>query len=168
MSRTLYDRSVAVFRHMLSALDRNLDLAEKNAESRGFSVDQFLAGRLAPDMFPLTRQVQIACDLAKAGAARLAGSEVPHHDDNETTVNELRNRIARVLAFMEGVDRAAVDAGEERPVTITVRGQPLHFVGGEYLDVFVLPNFYFHLTTAYNLLRMQGVPLGKLDYLGRA
>ncbi|MCB1554755.1 MAG: DUF1993 domain-containing protein [Xanthomonadales bacterium] len=168
MSRTLYDRSVAVFRHMLLALDRILDIAEKNAESRGFPVDQFLAGRFAPDMFPLTRQVQIACDLAKSGAARLAGADVPQHDDTETTVAELRGRIAKVLAFMESVDRAAVDAGEERPVTITVRGQPMNFIGGEYLDVFVLPNFYFHLTTAYSLLRFQGVPLGKLNYLGRA
>lgn len=168
MSRTLHDRSVAVFSHMLSALDRILGLAESNAAARGFDADKLLAGRLAPDMFALTRQVQIACDLAKGASARLAGLDIPQHEDSETSFSELHARIAKVLHFIGGIDPAALNGGEERPITLSIQGNELKFVGGEYLDTWALPNFYFHVTTAYNLLRMQGVALGKRDYLGRA
>ncbi|MBD8527632.1 DUF1993 domain-containing protein [Pseudomarimonas arenosa] len=165
---SLYRRSVTVFQHNLRALDRMLSLAEANAEARGFEADKFLAGRLAPDMFPLTRQIQIACDLAKGASARLAGVEIPKHEDSETTLAELHARIAKVQDFIASLDADAVNAGEQRPITLSIQGNELNFVGAEYLDTWALPNFYFHLSTAYNLLRMQGVPLGKRDFLGRA
>lgn len=167
MTASLYDASVAVFRHQLSALDRILSLAEANAAQRGFEADKLLAGRLAPDMFALTRQVQIACDMAKAGAGRLAGVELPKHEDSETSLAELHARIAKVQVFLDGIDAAAVNAAAERPISLTVQGQELRFSGADYLSQWALPNFYFHLTTAYNLLRLQGVPLGKKDFLGR-
>ena len=149
-------------------LDRLLTLAEANAAARGFEADKLLAGRLAPDMFPLTRQIQIACDLAKAASARLAGIEVPQHADDETSFAELRARIAKVQSFIDSVDADAVNAGEARAITLKIQGQELNFVGADFLDSWALPNFYFHFITAYNLLRMQGVPLGKRDFLGRA
>ena len=168
MGRKLYDRSVAVFQHNLRALERILSLAESNAEARGFEADKFLAGRLAPDMFPLLRQVQIACDLAKGATARLAGVEIPKHDDTEVSFAELHARIAKVLSFIDSVDAEAVNAGEDRPITLNIQGNEINFVGADYLDSWALPNFYFHFSTAYNLLRMQGVALGKRDFLGRA
>ena len=119
-------------------------------------------------MFGLTRQVQIACDLAKGASARLAGMDIPQHEDSETSFTELHARIGKVLTFIRSIDPAAVNAGDQRAITLSIQGKELKFVGAEYLDTWALPNFYFHLTTAYNLLRMQGVPLGKRDYLGRA
>jgi hypothetical protein len=165
MPLSVYDNTVAVFVRLLGGLDRWLQAAEQNAAARGFAVDALLAGRLAPDMFPLTRQVQIACDLAKAAGARLAGIEVPKHADEETTVAELRARIARVQGLLAGLDRAAVEAGSEREIVLSVQGQELRFAGADYVSRWALPNFYFHLTLSYALLRQQGVPLGKRDFL---
>jgi len=167
MPLSVHDTTVATFRRLLEAMDRWLILAEENARTRGFAVDALLAGRLAPDMFPLTRQIQIACDLAKAAGARLAGLEVPRHEDNETTVSELRARIARVIGLLDQLDPAAIEAGADRHIQLSVQGQPMEFSGADYVSSWALPNFYFHFTTAYNLLRMQGVPLGKRDYLAR-
>jgi len=165
MSLSVYNSTVAVFTQLLAGMDRWLQLAEENAAARGFAVDNFLAGRLAPDMFPLTRQIQIACDLGKAAGARLAGVEVPKHADDETTVAQLRARIAKVQAFLADLDRAAVDAGASREIVLSVQGRELRFPGDAYVSTWALPNFYFHYTTSYALLRMQGLPLGKQDYL---
>ena len=166
MSHSLYAASVGTFRHMLGALDRLLSQAEASAQSRGFDAAVLLTARLAPYMFPLPRQVQIACDMAKSAGARLAGVDVPKHDDTETTFAELHARIAKVLAFLDTLDAAAIDGAADRPVTLTVQGNEMRFTGSDYLNTWALPNFYFHMTTTYALLRMQGVPLGKRDYLG--
>jgi uncharacterized protein len=165
MSLSVYDSTVAVFTRLLAGMDRWLQQAEANAAARGFPADNFLAGRLAPDMFPLTRQVQIACDLAKAAGARLAGVAVPAHPDTETTIAELRARIATVQAFLAGLERSAVEAGAGREIVLTVQGKELRFPGDVYISTWALPNFYFHYTHSYALLRMQGLPLGKADYL---
>jgi hypothetical protein len=125
-----------------------------------------LAARLYPDMFALTRQVQIACDTAKGAVARLAAVEVPKHEDTETTFAELQQRIARVVAFIESVAPAQIDGSEDRKITLTLRGQETVFTGLQYLMGFVLPNFYFHAATAYGILRHNGVELGKRDFLG--
>ncbi len=117
-------------------------------------------------MFDLLRQVQIACDMAKSGAARLAGVDVPVHEDKETTFAELHARIAKVLAFVGGLDRAAIDGAADRRVTVPLRDRKLEFKGRDYLVGWVLPNLYFHLTTAYAILRHNGVELGKKDFLG--
>ncbi|MGF1465483.1 MAG: DUF1993 family protein [Sandaracinaceae bacterium] len=142
-----------------------LDKAADHARAKGFDGDSLLSSRLAPDQFTLVRQVQAACDTAKFAAARLAGREAPSHEDAETTLDELRARIRATTAFLETFDPAAFEGAEERTV-------PLPFVpdraarGEDYLIEFAQPNFYFHLTTAYAILRHNGVELGKRDYIG--
>jgi hypothetical protein len=118
-------------------------------------------------MFALTRQVQIATDHAKGCCARLAGVDVPKYSDHEATFADLRARIARTVAFVEGFEPTDIDGSEDRDITFTAGGREMHFKGQSYLVGFVLPNFYFHATTAYDLLRLHGMPLGKRDYLGR-
>ncbi|WP_028536556.1 DUF1993 domain-containing protein [Paludibacterium yongneupense] len=166
MSLTLYQASVPVFIRGLKNLAAILDKAVVNAEARKIEPAVFIESRLAPDMFPLRRQVQSVSDVAKGCAARLAGIEVPSFADTETTFPELQERIARTVAFLESVSAAQIDGGEERPVVLKVRGQEITFSGQSYLSGFALPNFYFHLTTAYNILRHQGVDIGKMDFLG--
>ncbi len=122
--------------------------------------------RLVADMFPLSRQVQIACDTAKGAVARLAGVDIPKHDDTEQTLAELKARIAKTLAFIEGVQPAQLDGSEEREVVLRQRGQDVRFNGLQYLLGFALPNFYFHVTTAYGILRANGAGLGKRDFIG--
>ena len=121
-----------------------------------------------PDMLPLVRQIQIACDSAKFGIARLAGADAPKMEDTETTLPELKARIQRTLDFIQSVPSAQVEHSEEREILVPLRGRdPLQFKGEDYLSFFAMPNFYFHLTTAYAILRHQGVELGKADFLGR-
>jgi hypothetical protein len=123
---------------------------------------------LAPDMLPLVRQIQIACDSAKFGIARLAGSQAPKMEDTETTLPELKARIQRTLDFIQSVPATAVEHSEERAIQVHLRGRdPLQFKGEDYLSFFAMPNFYFHVTTTYAILRHQGVDLGKADFLGR-
>ena len=164
---SMHAASVPIFARQLRSLTVWLDKAEAFAAEKKFDPAVLLAARLAPDMLPFTKQVQIACDSAKFGVARLAGAEAPAFDDSETTVAELRTRIARTLDYIESVPAAQVDGSEGRDITLPTRsGEPRRFKGLAYLQHFVLPNFFFHCTTAYALLRHNGVPLGKTDFLG--
>ena len=165
MSLSIYETTVNTFRRMLRGLDRELQTAVDNAKVRGFEPDRLLTARLAPDMFDLTRQVQIACDLAKGAGSRLAGVEIPKHADEETTIVELRARIARVLTFLDTLPRETIDAAGEREIVLSVQGRELRFAGADYVNQWALPNFYFHCSMTYALLRQQGVPLGKRDFL---
>jgi hypothetical protein len=150
----------------LDALSGMLDKAQAYAEVKRFDPAVLLDTRLFPDMFPLRRQVQIACDLATNGGARLAGLEPPKHEDNEKTVAELKARIAKTVAFVKALDGAKIDGAGDREITFPLGPENKgHMRGGDYLNHFVLPNFYFHLTTAYAILRHCGVELGKRDFL---
>jgi uncharacterized protein len=166
MSLSIYDSTVGTHRRMLGVLDSLLVKAAEHAEAGGYDATNLLGSRLAPDMFPLRRQVQIACDLAKSGGARLAGVPVPRHEDTETSIPELRTRIDKVLAFLDTLDRESINGAGEREIVVTVPGRELRFSGRDYVDIWLLPNFYFHLCMTYALLRHNGVALGKLDFLG--
>jgi hypothetical protein len=142
-----------------------LDKAEAHCASKKIDPSVLLGYRLAPDMFALARQVQIACDLAKFGAARLSGAEPPKFKDNEKTIPELKERIVKTLAFVKGVDRKAIDASAGRTITFPLGPKKGEMTGADYLNHFVLPNFYFHAATAYGLLRHAGLEIGKQDFL---
>ena len=159
--------SIPVFEIGLNALSVILDKAEAHAEAKKIDPTVLLNARLFPDMFPLTRQVQIACDQAKNGAARLAGLEPPKYEDNEKTLAELKARIAKALAYVKTLDAKAIDVATDRQVTFPLGpNNKGHMKGADYLNHFVLPNFYFHLTTAYDILRHCGLEVGKRDFLG--
>jgi hypothetical protein len=151
----------------LNALAAILDKADAYAAAKKIDPAVLLASRLAPDMFALTRQIQVVTDQAKNGSARLAGVEPPRFEDNETTLEQLKARIAKTLAFLKTLDAAKIDASTEREITFplgpTNKG---HMNGADYLTHFVLPNFYFHLSAAYAILRHNGVEVGKRDFLG--
>jgi len=166
MSVSLYQASVPVFQRGLAALIGVLDKAEAHAAERKFDANNFLGLRLAPDQFPLTRQVQIACDHAKNASHRLAGLQAPVIEDKETTLGELRDRIRKTLDLLKTVDAAAIDGSEEREIVFPVGPNKIKMQGANYLLHFATPNFYFHMTTAYDILRAAGVAVGKLDYLG--
>ncbi len=168
MTISMYDASVGTFRLMLNALEKILVKAQAHATHKGYDPAHLLQARLFPDMFPLLRQVQIACDMAKSGAARLAGLAPPRHEDNETSFDELRARIGKVMAYIDGVERTLIEGSEEREIQLPLRERTLEFRGQDYLIGYVLPNFYFHVATAYNILRHNGVELGKRDFLGVA
>ena len=167
MPLSLHDASVPVFRHMLGALDGVLAKSEEHAKAQGYDPEVLLHSRLFPDMFPLARQVQIACDFAKSVSARLADVEVPAMPDEERTFAELRQRIAKTLAFVEGLDALLFEGAGEREIVLRP-GTPKErrFDGRNYLLQYGLPQFFFHVTTAYALMRHNGVPVGKLDYMG--
>jgi hypothetical protein len=162
----MYQASIPVFTRQLNNLSTILGLAAADAETRKIEPGVLLAARLAPDMFPLSRQVQIACDTAKGGIALLAGIEAPHQADDETSFAELQARIATTLTFLQGVGAAQVDGNEERDVVLSRRGKDTHFQGQAFLLDHVMPNFYFHYTSAYAILRHNGVAIGKRDFLG--
>jgi len=166
MSKLMYRSSVQVIAHNLKNLSAMLKVAARNARSRGIEPSVLLNSRLAPDMFPLLRQVQIVTDNAKGCCARLAGVQPPVFEDDETTFAELEARIKRTLAFLRGLKAADFVGSESREVVMTIPLGDLRFSGIDYMNGWALPNFYFHLTTAYNILRHNGVPLGKLDFLG--
>ena len=164
---SMSNASIPVFEIGLNALSVILDKAEAHAEAKKIDPTVLLNARLFPDMFPLTRQVQIACDQAKNGAARLAGLEPPKHEDNEKTFAELKARIAKALAYVKTLDAKAIDAAADRQVTFPLGpNNKGHMKGADFLNHFVLPNFYFHLTTAYDILRHCGLEVGKRDFLG--
>lgn len=167
MSQAMYQASVPVFKQMLGSLAAVLAKAEAHAQARGYEPAVLLQGRLFPDMFALLKQVQVACDFAKGVCARLAGVEVPSVEDKEQSFADLQARIAQTQAFIEGLDEAkfADAAGREiivRPGTPKER----RFQGQDYLLHYGLPQFFFHVTTSYSILRHQGVELGKKDYMG--
>lgn len=165
MAISMYRASVPVFLQMLPCLAALLDKAAAFAESKKIEPAVLLNGRLAPDMFTLTRQVQIACDFAKGTIARLAGQDPPKWTDTETTIPELKARIAKTMDFIKTFQPAQIDGSEERQITIPIGGEPRTFAGENYLVGFALPNFYFHMTTAYAILRHNGVEIGKRDYM---
>lgn len=163
----MYDISVAVFSARLKALDSVLSLAEQNAADRKIDPQVFLTARLAPDMFALTRQVQIATDHAKGAPSRLAGREVPKYEDNESSFEELHARIAKTLDHLASFSAADLEGSEERTIELRLAGREVSMNGLQYLLNAAMPNFYFHVTTAYDILRHNGVPLGKATFLGR-
>jgi hypothetical protein len=166
MKISMYQVSAPRFANALRNLSAILDKAQAHAEAKKLDPAVLGSLRLIADMFPLARQVQIACDTAKGAVARLAGAEIPKHEDTEQTVAELKARIAKTLDFVGSVPAAKIDGSEEREVVMKMRGEDVKFSGLQYLFGHAWPNFYFHLTTAYNILRANGVELGKRDYIG--
>ena len=166
MSLSMHQASVTPFVHSLKALSKILDKAEAHATARKIDPAVLLGMRLSPDMLNFTRQVQLASDFAKGGSGRLAGVELPKYDDTEASFADLKARIAKTIDFVSSLKPAQVDGSEERTVTIPLGGQPRNFTGQSYLIDFALPNFYFHVTTAYDILRHAGVEIGKRDFLG--
>jgi hypothetical protein len=158
--------SLPVFEIGLNALSGVLDKAAAYAAAKKVDPAVLLGWRLAPDMFALARQVQVACDQAKNGAARLAGVEPPKFEDTETSLEQLKQRIAKTLAYIKGLDAKAIDASADREITFPLGPNKGQMKGGDFLNHFVLPNFYFHLTAAYAIVRHCGVELGKRDFLG--
>ena len=168
MPQSMSQSSLPTFEITLNALSAVLDKAEAFATAKKVDPAVLLRTRLAPDMFDLTRQVQVATDQARRGAARLAGVEPPSAPDNETTIAQLKDRIAKTVAFVKGLDHKAVDASAEREITFPLGPEKKgHMKGDDYLNHFVLPNFYFHCATAYNILRHCGVEIGKQDFIGQ-
>jgi hypothetical protein len=165
-SLSLYQLSVVCFIRGLERLSSILNKGLAHAEASGVDANTLVQTRLAPDMFTLAGQVQGACDAAKAATARLAAMTPPSFPDNEATFAELQQRIAKTLDFIRNVEPAQIDSALERTITLKLRGNEVTFEAQPYLSNFVLPNFYFHVTTAYDILRQQGVALGKMDYLG--
>lgn len=164
---TFFSHSVPVFQQALRGLSTVLSKAQAHAEARKIDPTVLLNARLYPDMFPLSRQVQIACDFAKSVSARLAGADVPSYEDNEKTFEELQARIQKTQAFIESLPRAGFDGAASREIVLQA-GTPKErrFDGGlAYLTTYGLPHFYFHVTTAYAILRHNGVEIGKKDYI---
>jgi hypothetical protein len=162
----MYQASIPAFVQMLNNLSAIMDKAEAHARSREIDPEVLVSYRLAPDMLPFVRQVQIAADLAKGAAARLAGVEVPKHDDTEKSFADLKARLAKTTAFVQSFKPSAIDGSEDREINLTLGEHTLSFKGQPYLVRFVMPNFYFHCTTAYDILRHCGVELGKRDFIG--
>ena len=167
MPLSISQSALPVFEIGLNALSSVLDKAEAHAAAKKFEPSVLLRSRLAPDMFDLVRQVQIATDMAKNGGSRLGGVEPPRLEDNEATIGELKGRIAKTLAHLKTLDTKAMDTSGDREISFplgpTNKGQ---MKGADYLNHFILPNFYFHLAAAYAILRHNGVDLGKRDFLG--
>ena len=166
MPYSLSQACLPVFEIGLNALSAVLDKAAAYATAKKVDPAVLLGWRLAPDMFALARQVQVACDQAKNGAARLAGAEPPKFEDTETSLDQLKGRIAKTLAYIKGLDAKAIDASADREITFPLGPTKGQMKGGDFLNHFVLPNFYFHLTAAYAIVRHCGVELGKRDFLG--
>lgn len=166
MSTSLYDLGVPALERMLGQFDLILAKAEAHAAARKIDPAVLLGARLFPDMFPLTRQVLIACDFARGGCQRLAGVAPDKWADDEASFPELRERVARTRAVLAGLSREQFEGAAERVVEIRLKGEPAQMAGLAYLNRMVLPNFYFHFTTAYDILRHNGVELGKSDFLG--
>ena len=166
MTISMYQASVPVFVRMLNNLSAILDKAVHHAAQRKIEPSVLLNTRLFPDMFPLLRQVQLTADFAKGTTARLAGAEVPKFPDTETSFEELKARIAKTVDFVKSFKPGQIDGSEGRDVTIPIAGQPHHFKGQAYLLHQALPNFYFHATATYAILRHCGVDVGKRDFLG--
>ena len=152
---------------MLRNLSVLIDKAEAHCTAKKIEPSALTTARLFPDMFPFTRQVQIACDTAKGAVARLAGVDIPKHEDTEQTFAELKARIAKTLDFIESIPAAKIDGSEDREIVLPMRSGERRFKGMQYLLGFAYPNFYFHVTTAYNILRHNGVEVGKQDFIGK-
>lgn len=166
MPITMYAASAPRFVHMLNNLSALLDKAQAHVDAKKLDPAALTTARLFPDMFHFARQIQVACDVAKGAVARLGGVEVPKHEDTEQTIAELKARIAKTIAFINTVPQAAIDASAERDITLKLGRGEYTFQGMQYLLNFALPNFHFHATTAYNILRHNGVELIKKDFIG--
>ena len=166
MPISMHQASAPRFAHALKSLSAILAKAQAHCEAKKIDPLVMTASRLYPDMFPLTRQVQVACDAAKGAVARLAGVEIPKHEDTEKTFDELKARIQKTLDFIASVKPAQVDGTEEKEIVLKLRGNDVPFKGAQYLLAYAWPNFYFHAATAYNILRHNGVEIGKADFLG--
>jgi hypothetical protein len=166
MALSMYDASVPAFVRTLKNLDAILDKATAYAEAKKVDPDLLVTSRLAIDMLPLARQIQIATDGAKGGAARLARVDIPSYPDDETTVAALKERIAKTVAFLEGIPADRFVGAEDLTIELKLGAREMSFPAKQYLFGFVIPNFYFHVTTTYAILRHNGVEIGKTDYLG--
>ena len=163
----MYQASAPRFINTLGNLAAILDKAQAHCDARKIDPLVLTGYRLFPDMFPLSRQVQIACDTAKGAVARLAGAEIPKHEDSERTFAELKARIAKTIDFVQSVKRERVDGAEDKEIVLQMRSGERRFKGMQYLLGHAYPNFYFHVTTAYNILRHNGVEVGKADFIGK-
>ena len=166
MPLSMYQASVPTFIRTLSNLSAILTKAAAYAETKKIDPSVLINARLAPDMFALARQVQIATDIAKGGAARLAGVEIPSFADTETSFPELQARLTKTIDFLKTIDAAKIDGSEGKEITLKVGGRDLSFNGKDYLLGFVIPNVYFHVTATYAILRHNGLDIGKGDFLG--
>ncbi|HEX4870153.1 MAG TPA: DUF1993 domain-containing protein [Moraxellaceae bacterium] len=166
MAFTLYDATLPVFQQSLNSLLGLLDKAEAHAADKGVAMDTLLNATLAPDMFNFIRQVQIATDHAKGCAARLSGQDIPRYEDTEKTADELRARIRRTLDFVASVTPAQCAGAEDKELKLVFPWATYDFTGRRYATYWALPNFFFHVTTAYDILRHKGVAVGKSDFLG--
>jgi hypothetical protein len=163
---SIYDATIPVFEQLLGALSAIIDKAKAHAEARKIDPSALTGARLRPDMLPLVKQVQIACDWAKNIGGRLAGAEPPKFEDNETSFDELKARIAKTLDYVRGLKRADIDAGAERTIVFPLGPNKMKMKGADYAFHLALPNFYFHVTTAYGILRHSGIEIGKRDFMG--
>ena len=168
MALSIYDLSIPVLIRGLNNLSSILDKAGAYAAAKKIDPTVLVQTRLYPDMFPLGRQVQIACDTAKGAAGRLAAIDIPKHEDNETTLEDLKQRIAKTLAFVKSVKADQLRDAETKAIELKFPNATIKFTGLSYLTDFVLPNFFFHQSIAYALLRSSGVEIGKMDFLGSA
>ena len=163
----MYQASTPRFANMLRNLSALIDKAEVHCATKKIDPAALTTYRLYPDMFPFTRQVQIACDTAKGAVARLAGAEIPKYEDTEQTFAELKARIAKTIDFIESMGASKIDGSEEKEIVLAMRSGERRFKGMQYLLGHAYPNFYFHVTTAYNILRHNGVDVGKGDFIGK-
>jgi uncharacterized protein len=163
----MYQASAPRFANMLRNLGALIDKAEAHCAAKKIEPAAITAFRLYPDMFPFTRQVQISCDTAKGAVARLAGVEIPKHEDTEQTFAELKSRIAKTVDFIESIGAGKIDGSEDKEIVLQMRSGERRFKGMPYLLGFAYPNLYFHVTTAYNILRHNGLEVGKADFIGK-
>jgi hypothetical protein len=163
----MYQASAPRFVNILRNLSAIIEKAEAHCAAKKIEPSALTTARLYPDMFPFTRQVQIACDTAKGAVARLAGVDIPKHEDTEQTFAELKARIAKAIDFVESVSAARIDGSEDKDIVLQMRSGERRFKGMQYLLGHAYPNFYFHVTTAYNILRHNGVEVGKADFIGK-
>ena len=166
MTISMYQVSIPRFVHMLNNLAAILDRAQAYAEAKKIDAATLPSARLYPDMLPLTSQVRIACDTAKRAAAMLAGVDNPVYEDNETTIPELKARIEKTIAFLNTIKASQIDGSEGKDLVVKVGGKDTPFKGMQFLLARAIPNFYFHVTTAYDILRHNGLDVGKKDFLG--
>jgi len=168
MTISMYQASVPVFLQLLNGLSKNLEKAASHAAAKKIDPAAFLGARLFPDMFTLVKQVQLSTDFAKGAGARLAGMEVPKYSDSEASFEELQERIAKTVAFLKSLTPAQIDGSEDREINLMQGGKPVALKGQQYLLATAMPNFYFHVTTAFGLLRHNGIEIGKRDFMGNS
>lgn len=166
MALSMYDGSVPQFKKMLNNLALILKKGEEHATQKNITPDILVNARLFPDMFSLVKQVQIATDQVKNGLARLAGIEIPKFEDNEITFSDLYVRVEKTIQFLDQIKPEQVNSSDQKEIKFSIKEWNFEFVGNQYLFAWIIPNFYFHITTAYNILRHNGVEIGKADYLG--